>query len=238
MTGPSPPVAGLKYVPDGEMIEPQYRTLAKRILVNESRRELEQIHNSELITQKPHRRSAASFIRIWPQLRGSFTKREGSFRKKLQETSGFLAEVIVREFLSRISLNLGLNFVVSRATVKEDADYKYDFKIRVKHHIRGVGVQSKNVSSIGFQLKSKLKRGGVATKPSLKRRGVETVDEIITLKVPGKEFRDVVIKWLEAGEPSGGPEQFLSKKLKSAILKAVTEKLVDIPQEIFDKLAN
>ena len=39
---------GIKYVPDGEMTEPEYRTVAKRILINETRRDLEVINDVEL----------------------------------------------------------------------------------------------------------------------------------------------------------------------------------------------
>ena len=232
---------GIKYVPDGEMTEPAYRTIAKRILVNETRRDLEGIHNSELITKKPHRMGAALFTKMWPKIKESFEKEDAGdhgqqpAEKLLEQSIGFVIEVQVREFISRIGLNMNLDFIVSRSTVEEDVDYKYDFKMRGKHRIRGVDVQSKNINSIGFQLKSRLRRGGVGVNIHSKRNGA-VVDEILTLKVPGQEFRDVVKKWFKAGEPSGGPEQFLSPKLKGAILKAVTKKLTEIPQEVFDKL--
>lgn len=154
---------GIKYVPDGEMTEPTYRTLTKRILVNETRRELERIHNSELIRQRSYRSSTDSFNRMWPRFKEVFKGDDKeTVEKKLEEIIGWIIEVIVREFLSRISLNLGLNLVVSRVTAEEDADYKYDFKIRVKHRTRGVDVQSKNINSIGFQIKSRIRRGVLA----------------------------------------------------------------------------
>ena len=225
---------GIKYAPDGEMTEPAYRTLAKKILVNETRRELERIHNSELIHQRSHRSSADSFNRQWPRFKEVFKGSDKEIvEKKLEEIIGWIIEVATRELLSRISLNTNINLVVSRATVEEDADYKYDFKIRVKHHTRGVDVQSKNINSIGFQLKSRIKRGSAGLGKQLIRSGTE-VDEIITLNVPGKEFREVIKKWLNAGEPSGGPEQFLSRKLKIEILKAVTKNLTKISDEDID----
>ena len=125
---------------------------------------------------------------------------------------------------------------MSRATVEEDADYKYDFKVRIRHRIRGVDVQSKNINSIGFQLKSKLKNKKINLSKNLERSSVQMVDEIITLNLPGKDFEGAIKKWLDADEPSGGPEQFLSPELKKAILKAVTEKLVEVPQDVFDKI--
>lgn len=62
------------------------------------------------------------------------------------------------------------------------------------------------------------------------------VDEIITLNVPGKEFREVTKKWLREDEPSGGPEQFLSRDLQVEILKAVTKGLVEIKNEDIEKI--
>src|SRR3989344_5120325 len=233
---------GIKYVPDGEMTESAYRTLAKRILVNEARRDLEKLHDSELVIEKPHRISAVYFSsKTWSQIKDlSKDGAKEELEKLLIQNNGFVTEIAVRELLSRISLNLNLNLVVSRATVEEDVDHKYDFKVRVKHRIRGVGVQSQNSNSVGFQLKSKIKKktGNIGFGRPIKVRDAarEEIDEIITLRVPGKEFFDTTKKWLEAGEPSGGPEQFLSPKLKKAILKAVTEKLTTIPQEVFDKL--
>jgi len=57
---------GIKYVPDGDMVEPAYRIITKKILVNETRRDLEETHNLELITQQTHRGGAASFFWLWP----------------------------------------------------------------------------------------------------------------------------------------------------------------------------
>ena len=233
---------GIKYVPNEEIAKPAYRTLAKKILVNETRRDLEELHNSELIVQKPHRLGVTSFFRIsWPRIKEAAKSGDvKELEEKLVQAGGFIAEVSIRDFLSRISLNLGLNLIISRATVEEDADYKYDFKARVKQRTRGIDVQSQNISSVGFQLKSKTKRGksnvayGQPLKIKVGARG--EVDEIIILKVPGKEFITTTKKWLDANEPSGGPEQFLSPELKKAILKAVAEKLTNIPQSVFDKI--
>lgn len=235
---------GIKYFPDSRMADATaYRTLAKRVLVNETRRDIEKIHNSELIILRPYRASADSFARIWPRVKEAFEKtgtgvaKQQLIEKLLGDVEGWIIEVAVRELVSRLSLNTKLDFVVSRATVEEDADYKYDFKVRVKRRLRGVDVQSKNISSAGFQLKSEFNRMGAGLSSRQTKKGVtKVVDEILTLKVPSKDFRKAVKKWFEVGEPSGGPEQFLPKDLKVAILKAVTEKLIDVPQEVFDKI--
>ena len=230
---------GIKYFPDSGMVDPTaYRTLAKRILVNETRRDLEKIHNKELVTVNPEWAGAAfSFTNYFQNLKQEIQKKEGTRKVEeiLKEFSGFAAEVAVREYLSRIASSLGLDFFVSRATVQEDAEFKYDFKIRLKHRIRGVDVESKDIKSIGFQLKTGTQYERISTSRYVEGKKVQ-VEDVIKISMPGKEIRDAVKKWLEVGEPSGGPEQFLSRDLKIDILKAVTEKLTDIPQEVFDKI--
>ncbi len=230
---------GIKYFPDSEMTDPiAYRTLAKRILANEIRRDLEKVHNQELVMVHPEWGGAAfSFLNYLQRVRQEIQEKKTAeeIEKSLNFLSGFAAEAAVREYLSRITSKLGLNFFVSRSTAQEDVEFKYDFKIRLKRRTRGIDVESKNIKSVGFQLKTGLGWKDVQTKGYTRGKKVQ-VDDILLLNVPGREIRDVVKKWLSTGEPSGGPEQFLSPELKKAILKAVTEKLVDIPQDVFDKI--
>lgn len=228
---------GIKYVPDGEITEPAYRTVAKRILTNETRRDLETIHNIELNIQKGVYGSAIyPLSQIKTAIETKIITGKELSKARMSGIAGLLGEIAIREFLSRVSLNNNLDFAVSRATFEEDAEFKYDFKIRIVHRVRGVSVQSSsNIKSVGFQLKTTFLRKSVYVGEYKKGKRQE-VDDILLIKTPGKEFLDSFKRWLDAGEPSGGPEQFLSPELKKAILKAITEKLVDIPQEVFDKI--
>ncbi|MEK7138561.1 MAG: hypothetical protein AAB799_00055, partial [Patescibacteria group bacterium] len=131
---------GIKYVPDGEMIEPVYRTLAKRILTNETRRDLETIHNIELHIQKGVYGSALyPLSEIKTALETEIGGKEMS-KGQRGGIAGLLGEIAIREFLSRISLNNALDLAVSRATFEEDAEFKYDFKVRIIRRVRGVNV--------------------------------------------------------------------------------------------------
>lgn len=228
---------GIKYVPDGEIIEPAYRTVAKRILTNETRRDLETIHNIELNIQKDVYSSAIyPLSKIKTAIETKIITGKETSKEMIGGIAGLLGEIAIREFLSRVSLNNNLDFAVSRATLEEDAEFKYDFKIRIVRRVRGVSVQnSPNIKSVGFQLKTIFVRESVYV-GGYKKGKKQGVDDILIIKTPGKEFLDSFKRWLNTGEPSGGPEQFLSPELKKAILKAVTEKLVDIPQEVFDKI--
>lgn len=216
---------GIKYVPDGEMIEPAYRTIAKRILANEARRELEEIRDEELQSMG----LADSRFKISLQKLKEL-RHEISF-----QFVGGLAEIEVRELLTRLSLNMGLNFVVLRADAQEDTRDKYDFKIRVKRRVRGIEVEPKNIKSIGFQLKTKFDQKSTETikyAPGHKR----LVEEVIKLTVPSKKIKETIRRWVEAGSPPGGPEQFLSRDLQVGILKAVTNGLVEISADEIDKI--
>lgn len=220
---------GIKYVPDGEMTEPEYRTLAKRILVNEVRRDLEKIHNEELINMG----LADTTYIITPH------KLEELEQKIAQEIDppviGGLAEIEIREFLNRLSLNTDLNFIVFRADAQEDSRDKYDFKIRVKRRMRGIDIETKNIKSVGFQLKTRYTQTTTSTiKYKAGRRRL--VEEVVKLSVPSKELGGAVNKWFEADKPSGGPEQFLSRDLKIELLKAVTKGLIEINDEEIEKI--
>ncbi|MBI2674571.1 MAG: hypothetical protein HYX22_02440 [Candidatus Yanofskybacteria bacterium] len=223
---------GIKYFPDSRMADATaYRTIAKKILTNETRRDLEKIHDRELVFQEKDTGgfSFVKFKQVWE-------KAQESEKASIMGQVGFIAEIAVREFLSRVGYNYNLNFVVSRATIEEDRYFKYDFKIRIKHKIRGIDVESNStIKTIGLDLKTEGSRKTVHLgKTKLGKRVV--VDEIFILKIPGNVIGESFLRWLEADEPSGGPERFLPPELKKTILKAVTEKLVDIPQEVYDQI--
>lgn len=225
----------IKYAPTEEMTQPAYRALTKRILTNEARRNIEHIYDRELAARE------GGGLSIRPDLNKIVRNLEKNPR------TGFVAEVMVKEILARVAANFRLKFSVTNANIFEDNIYKYDFKIRTQRKSRGVDVEGEGVSNtktkierVGFQLKVKHKTREVSRQvlgPRHYNKGVaEIVDEVLILTIRTNEIDEAFKKWLKKDRPSGGPEQFLSSELKKAILKAVTEKLVDIPQEVFDKI--
>src|SRR3989338_2171009 len=238
---------GIKYVPDYEIIGPAYRTLAKRILTNETRRDIESIYDRELVKTYIEggimlggKQSLHSVERGWKKWRYSPQGKGVMFL-------GFIAEIAVRELLNRVALNNKLDFTVLRTSIVEDSIYKYDFKIRVHQGNRGVKIKQEGIkygkkkNEIGIQFglirpKYSKKKAEVIKNVKEKFRDRLPVRDILLITMQTEEFAHAFNKWLELGEPSGGPEQFLSPELKKAILKAVTEKLVDIPQGVFDKI--
>lgn len=220
----------IKHVPDGEMIEPAYRTLTKRILANETRRDLEKLHDQELVGKKEE--VGFSFIRFKKAWENANEKEKESIMGQL----GFIAEITVRELLSRVGHNYNLDFVISRATIEEDREFKYDFKIHTRHRIRGIDVMGRSLTkSLGVDLKAISSQKNIYSRKTKKGKRIG-VDEIIILKVPGKEIADAFKKWVSSDEPSGGPEQFLSRNLKIELLKAVTKGLIEIKDEDVEKI--
>lgn len=225
---------GIKYVPDGEMTEPAYRIVAKRILTNEARRTIENVHNEELARIHPEKTlttpSKKTLLELWSE------------SGKIEPLIGLMAEVIVRELMSRTCLNNNLSYVILRANSLEDSFYKYDFKIRASNKNRGVDIESsepkvRKPTKIGFQLKTHLRSTGTFINIKEFSKGKKgEVDEVLLLTITTDEFSKSVKKWVETGKLSGGPEQFLSRDLKMGILKAVTKNLIEISEEEIEKI--
>lgn len=241
---------GIKYVPDGEMIEPVYRKIAKNILVNEVRRDLEVLHDVELFNW------ATVHVHLPKAIERDVIAENGEKRMTtIHSRGGFISEVVARELLARVSINNDLDFAVLRANLVEDFNYKYDFKLKLKKKLRGVKIEDgKEVDStirrVGIQFTThsgenkkdkkteQIEKGRQAVK-KLTESGLKRlpVDEILLLRMPiFKEVAEIYNHWLEEGKPSGGPEQFLSRDLKIKLLKEVTRGLVDIRDEDIERI--
>lgn len=206
----------IRYMPDGEMIKPEYRRIAKRILINEARRDLEKLYDLEL-----SRRERVS--------RAVLPKKLKSVQKL-----GVIAEVMATEVLSRISVNNDLNFITERANVLEDSRYKYDFKVRSRKKKRGVGIGGAEdiedrIKKIGIQFTinsflTDRKKGAVAEVKE-KYKNSLPVDDIILIKMDTAPIFSAFRKWIKSKKSSGGPEQFLPEWFKKDLLEKVTEGL-------------
>ena len=232
---------GIKYVPDGQMTEPSYRTLAKRILSNEARRGIEDIYDKEL--GKTTTGGSISPKQPLSQIESQWGKWKN--RPEGLLWLGFIAETAVRELLNREAINNKLNFAVLRANAKEDSIYKIDFKIHVYQRSRGVRVKQKEPKNAGSKVGIQFglieprfaRRKAEKIKQIKEKFGKELpVKDILLIAIQTKEFADAFNKWLELGKPSGGPEQFLSRDLKIELLKAVTKNLVEINDEEIERI--
>lgn len=230
---------GIKYVPDGDMIEPAYRNIAKRILVNEVRRDLEDVYDRQLVSEHTYNVTMTSdpidIITRWSKLDKQAKILEG----------GIVAEAMVRELVTRISINDNMNFYVARASALEDSVFKYDFKVRASRN-RGIEVRDGEevvgkIKKLGIQFTTRISGPASNRKERLVKEikkifGNELpVDDLMYLRVPSGQFRDSFNRWLK-NKPSGGPEQFLSRELKVKLLKEVTKGLIEISDEEIDRI--
>ena len=107
----------------------------------------------------------------------------------------------------------------------------------MKSSFKKVGIQF-TLRPKGGRKEIKLKEGAARLREDTKKLGLRKplVDEIILVRVPTDEFRKSYERWLKAGQPSGGPEQFLSRDLKIKLLKEVTKGLIEISDEEIEKI--
>ncbi|OHA06512.1 MAG: hypothetical protein A2934_05205 [Candidatus Sungbacteria bacterium RIFCSPLOWO2_01_FULL_47_10] len=225
---------GLRYLPDPEMPHGVFRQTAKKILVNEARRDVEELYDKELALWNLGAASKTPLSHI----------EENWGKRGVPE--GIIAETMARELLNRTSLNNSLGFVVVRANNMEDGIFKYDFKLQTSQRKRGVslddnsGEKEARRKKIGIQFTIRSGEGvwKKAVLDAVKKLygGKLPVDEIIFVQVPTKDFSKAFTRWLEAEKPSGGPEQFLSKDLKMRLLKESTQGLVQLSDEEIERL--
>lgn len=222
----------IKYVPDPEMPHLYFRYLAKKILVNEARRDIEGIYYEELGGQAQSK--PASIELIFSKIRKGHT------------IVGFLAEHMARELCNRTGVNNDLGFLVLRVDPIEDTKYKYDFKLKTIKRRRGIAVEDKkNLSKVlrkigvQFSVSINLEKKNLAVAKAKKKFAKELpVDDIIVVVLPqkGSDFIRAFRKWLSEDKPSGGPEQFLPRDLKIRLLKESIQGFIKITDEELDKI--
>lgn len=217
---------GLKYAPDRDMPNNVYRQISKRILVNETRRDIERIYDKELI-EKLHL---------------------PDYEDNRLRQGGRIAEEIVREFMTRLSYIPDLRIKIMRSTEFEDIREKIDFKVYAAPHRRGVKTVDENdlnkninkLQRLGFQLFIKGKKERDNTRLLVKKtadvklskkiyKNILDVDDIILVGLYLYKMKNNYEQWLRDGRPPGGPEQYLIYDQKKMIFRGITEGLkIDI----------
>jgi len=150
---------------------------------------------------------------------------------KAKERWGFISEMIVKNFLKKLSLDKNLPFEIHEADIFQDVEQKIDFIIHRKEKLRGVNVETdEKTRDVGIQFSV------VPRLAQHKRRQVERSKQ--ELRDEGGYIQDIALvifpltianvlkgKWQEAGRPAGGPSKFLNRnvaeKLFSKLLKDI-----------------
>lgn len=245
---------GVKYMPDSEMPEDVYRKIGKRILINEARRDIEDIYDEEIIESQLSKNERHGAVA------NKSAKSDITFGKEIKMNDiGIISEEMVREFMTRLSYALSeivdSEIKIIRSNIKEDVRQKIDFKIQTFSHNRGVKTVDeeeiektiRQFQRLGFQLATKGGdagwRGILEYKAEqierVKRRGVLSlgVDDIVLVGLTTKHTKDLYALWLSTGKPPGGPEQLWGMEQKKKIFRAVTDKLkLDIPDGTLEKI--
>ncbi|MBI2639725.1 MAG: hypothetical protein HYW90_02415 [Candidatus Sungbacteria bacterium] len=160
---------GITYTPDGEMPYSVFRAIAKRILINEARRDVEKLYDEELFATQGISAVGSRVGEKDLEVLLLSEMQHGNVR-------GIVSERACRELLTRISFNHpSVGFGVERSTAFEDVELKYDFKLRKKRWLRGVAVADNGMSVKDYE-DNKRKRIGIqltiniARKPRAKKR--------------------------------------------------------------------
>lgn len=233
---------GIKYAPDSEMSADTYRKTSKRILINEARRDIEDIYDKEIIENRLTKNERKGAVK------NKLVKSEISVGEKIDSHAiGLVSEEMVREFITRLSYDISkiinTEIKIIRSNIKEDVRQKIDFKIQVFSHKRGVKTVSeneleKNISRfqrIGFQLATKgagrgwkglLEHKEKQMEKAKKRNFSElNVDDIILIGLNMHHTKNLYDLWFSYGKPPGGPESLWDVDQRKKIFRAVTDKL-------------
>jgi len=219
---------GIKYVPDKNMPEKLYYRLKKRIETNEARRDIEKIHNQELIK----------------------TEHLPDYAKKFRQEghqAGKLAEKMVCELMTRLQFLPGMEFQIQRATVEEDIVKKYDFKILIRQHKRGVrmeGGEAEEITSKKLAIQFTISHN--KNKLREKRRQLREireeiaensdVDDIVLVRVDLNQAQEIFDRWMAMGRPPGGPEKLIDSGHKKEIFQGITQGMAEMPDEELEKI--
>lgn len=209
---------GMLYDFDPETVP---RVVRKEYLVEEAKQKLLKLADRQIIRQMLSSRDVDSYKKT---AYGAL-KRE---RASVTESSGHVAEKMVRVFLRKLAIDHGLDFDIQSADVSEDVERKIDFIIVRKARSRGVHVEAdEGVGRLGVQFtvsenpeKLEDKRRAIArTKTRL--RPEDVVEDLILVQLNAPDVVALQKKWKDSGKPPGGPDKLLPAEIKEQIFKKV-----------------
>lgn len=194
-------VWGIHYKPTSHDV-----TLRNIILLEEAKSDIRTVINEEL-----SKRLGISILL------------EDSFAHQLNERSisptdpidvGIISELMVRELLKRERND---QFSVERPTPADDFIFKFDFILKLQE-LKKHGIQVTIGSSIRkiAPLHKNLRRW----RGELDMLGIDDF-QILSFPDQAVFFKKAFNEWLRAGQPPGGPEQFLDPDIKSLILEQI-----------------
>lgn len=164
-----------------------------------------------------------------------------------KERWGFVSEIIVKNFLKKMSTDFDLPFTIKDADVYQDVEQKIDFIIHREKRSRGVGVKSdEEAKDVGIQFtvndsarshkEEQIKRSLF----QLKRKKSQ-VQDIALVVFPLDMAMNLKYQWEEvAGRPAGGPDRYLDRDTAYYLFSSLLHDVFE-PDEIieyWDKVKN
>ncbi len=156
---------------------------------------------------------------------------------KYGSDNGLLAERMAYSFFLRRSYGADKLFRALPTDVYGDVHDKIDFILKriAPTHIRGIKTETvSGTGSTGIQFTINKNKNSKNIKPFARGAAASEespVNDVVILKIRGEWPKDIFNKWLEAGRPSGGPEQFLEEDKKARLLRGALQKMLT-PEEI------
>ncbi|MFA5070440.1 MAG: hypothetical protein WC528_04115 [Patescibacteria group bacterium] len=208
------------------------RPMVKKYLVERAKAKLSalldlQIIKSESGSSVVHEKKQQAYRRI------EMDRQSGA----VKESWGLVSELIVKDFLKKLSLDKDFPFKIKEADVFQDVEEKIDFIIHLEKKKRGVNVETdEKAKDIGIQFtvspevaphkEQQLQKA----RQDVKKQG-ERIDDIVLVVFPLKMASALQRQWRHEGRPAGGPDKFLYRQEAEKLFKELLQGVLK-PEEI------
>jgi hypothetical protein len=209
---------GLKYQLDPETTP---RLLRKEFLIRQAKRQLMELADQQIIAQETTRRD------IEPLKREAYSRSAEDKREK-KFVSGWVAEKMVKNLLTKLAIDEGLDIEVLDTDIYQDVDQKIDFIVRRKTRNRGVEVETLPMTErLGIQFttdprpetRNRKLRQIERSKRELNK--TDKIDDIVLVRVQFGYVSELWERWNKTQAP-GGPDKLLDPEIKKQIVDQLT----------------
>lgn len=186
------------------------RSVRKRFLVERAKREFLELLNAQITVDE----LASSTTD--PERKETYERLQTLRR----DHYGNLAEHMVENFLTKLTIDHDLDFVVESADLFDDVDKKIDFVVRrtrsiVNDAVQSVGIQftlSESVATMDEKF-SKLRRV-----TQLMHQSFE-VDGVLVVQLSMRDVTELMKQWKRLGRPPGGPDALWGEERREQVFR-------------------
>lgn len=224
---------GLRYRLD-DSVE---RSVRKRYLVERAKVRLNELLDKQITADE------VGSARTHENLRHAFEARDLSTGQE----SGFLAEKMVKGFLTKLTYDHDVDFRVHETDAFDDVVRKMDFALILRKHERGVDVEesdsvdhvSSEVRGVQFTIndspEAQERKRAQLQRVNENLRDDEGIRDVVLVTMPTPSIQHIYRQWEENPQP-GGPDSLWSDETKHAVFSEVMKDMMT-PNEIQDQWA-